>query len=85
MFLKKTKECKGFLITKENGRLTNIDVMYPTEAGALLDSIETMYNDFKYVDGNQFGQFVVFDKLDDQTNVYQAPTLVNRVKQVWFS
>ena len=84
IFLKKKKTGKGFFLIKNNGKIEDIQSLYPTQAGKLLFAKIKELKHFKFVDGDKWKEFVLFNTVDDDTNTYPQDTILNRIRQhVW--
>ena len=73
IFLKKKKTGKGFFLIKNNGKIEDIQSLYPTQAGKLLFAKIKELKHFKFVDGDKWK--------DDDTNTYPQDTILNRIRQ----
>ena len=89
IFLKKKKTGKGFFLIKNNGKIEDIQSLYPTQAGKLLFAKIKELKHFKFVDGDKWKvvdgdkwkEFVLFNTVDDDTNTYPQDTILNRIRQ----
>ena len=54
IFLKKKKTGKGFFLIKNNGKIEDIQSLYPTQAGKLLFAKIKELKHFKFVDGDKW-------------------------------
>jgi hypothetical protein len=80
-FLKKKKEGKGFFLVKKDGKIEDIQSLYPTQAAKLLFAKIKELKHFKFVDGDKWKDFVLFNSVDDETNTYQQDTIMNHIRQ----
>ena len=81
IFLKKKKTGKGFFLVKNNGKIEDIQSLYPTQAAKLLFAKIKELKHFQFVDGDKWKEFVLFDSVDDNTNTYPQDTILNRIRQ----
>ena len=81
IFLKKKNERKGFLLTKKDGILEDIQNMYPLDAWKFFESKIKSEKHFHFVDGNDLQKIVSFDDSFDNFGVFQEYTMLNRIKQ----
>ena len=80
-FLKKKKEGKGFFLVKKDGKIEDIQSLYPTQAAKLLFAKIKELKHFKFVDGDKWKDFVLFNSVDDENNTYEKDTIINQIQQ----
>jgi len=81
IFLKKKNERKGFLLTKKDGIIEDIQSMYPLDAWKFFESKIKNEKNFHFVDGNDLHKIVSVDDSFDNFGVFQEYTVLNRIKQ----
>ena len=81
IFLKKKKTAKGFFLIKNNGKIEDIQSLYPTQAAKLFNTKVDELKNFKFVDGDKWNKFVLFHSVGDDTNIYPQDTILNRIRQ----
>lgn len=85
LFLKKKKERKGYLLTRRNGVLEDIQTVYPLDAWKFFNDFITdpknKSKSWHFMDDDQLKDLVSFDKSFDNFGSFQKHNLFNRIKQ----
>jgi len=86
VYLKKKKDKKGFLITKKDGVIIDIETLYPTQASSRFFDKEKELKrknnrSWHFLDADQYKNIVAFEKSFQQFGQFQQDTFVNRMKQ----
>jgi len=85
LYIKKKKDKKGFLLMEKDGKIEDIQSMYPIDAASFFDSNgNKLFKakkrwDYTEDDEKKLKEFVLFEKLGG--NVFPENTIMNRIKQ----